>query len=239
MDILSLDHVPQLIKACFFFILISLFSSDWIIPRDLSWSPQFLLSLHVEAITFFISCILYSRISWFFKWFLFVEFLILFMDYSWVHWLVCVLSYITQLLSNHYFQFFFFFSSLLTDLHLLGVSYWSSTALFWWCHISFIFLMGLFWCLCLWGEVTSSGLFRLASVGKTFPLEVAVRALAGWDAVSSVPEEAQWFSLHATPLADLGQNRGSFMPKATEDRQQMGLLVSSESEVALCLYGEV
>lgn len=137
------------------------------------------------------------------------------------------------------FSFFFFFSSLLTDLHLLGVSYWSSTALFWWCHISFIFLMGLFWCLCLWGEVTSSGLFRLASVGKAFPLEVAVRALAGWDAVSSVPEEAQWFSLHATPLADLGQNRGSFMPKATEDRQQMGLLVSSESEVALCLYGEV
>lgn len=137
------------------------------------------------------------------------------------------------------FSFFFFSFSLLTDLRLLGVSYWSSIALFWWCHISFIFLMGLFWCLCLWGEVTSSGLFRLASVGKAFPLEVAVRALAGWDAVSLVPEEAQWFSLHATPLADLGQNRGSFMPKATEDRQQMGLLVSSESEVTLCLYGEV
>ena len=63
----------------------------------------------VEAITFFILCILFSRISWFFKWFLFVKFLILFMYYSWVHWLVCTLSYITWLLSNHYFQFFFFF----------------------------------------------------------------------------------------------------------------------------------
>ena len=152
---------------------------------------------------------------------------------------LCSLIYHSASFKSLLSVFFFFFSSLLTDLHLLGVSYWSSTALFWWCHISFIFLMGLFWCLCLWGEVTSSGLFRLASVGKAFPLEVAVRALAGWDAVSSVPEEAQWFSLHATPLADLGQNRGSFMPKATEDRQQMGLLVSSESEVALCLYGEV
>lgn len=149
----------------------------------------------------------------------------------------CLYSLVYHLASfKSLFSVFFFFFSLVRDLHLLGVSYWSSIALFWWCRISFIFLMGLCWCLCLWGEVISSGLFRLASVGKAFPPEVAMRALAGWDAVSLVPEEAQWFRLHATALADLGRNRGSFMPTATEDRQQMGLLVSSESEVALCLW---
>ena len=184
-------------------------------PRDLSWSPQILLSLLLK-LSHFSFYVFYSPE--------FLDFLNDFYSLNSSFSSCTIPEFIDLSVLSHislgFFQIiifsFFFFFSLVTDLHLLGVSYGSSIALFWWCHISFIFLMGLCWC--LWGEVISSGLLRLASVGKAFPPEVAMRALAGWDAVSLVPEEAQWFRLHATPLADLGQNRGSFMPKATEDR---------------------
>lgn len=135
----------------------------------------------VEAITFFhfISCIPFLQNFLFLNDFcFFVEFLILFLYCSWVHWFICVLLYITQLLSNHYFEYFF---RKLADLHFLGVSCCNTVALLWCCHVSLLFHVsdGLCWYLCIWGWSHLYQFFQTGS-SKESPLPGCGCGLLYW-----------------------------------------------------------
>lgn len=151
--------------------------------------------------------------------------------------LTCLCSLISWLLSNHYFQFFFFLS-VCSQTSVCQGQLLSSIALFWWCHVSFIFLIGLFTVFMplrvkspLLAFQTGFSRESLSWSGCESTCWVRCSVFGSWGGTMIQPPcyPTGW----SWPIGDL------LCPKATEDRQQMGLLVSSESEVTLCLYGEV